>query len=54
MKLLFENQETVSVFVEEPISTEGLTETDVAELRDRVRDAISARVDAYFDSKAAS
>lgn len=43
---------TVSVFVEEPISTEGLSEADVAELRDRVRDVISARVDAYFDSKA--
>jgi 1-acyl-sn-glycerol-3-phosphate acyltransferase len=42
---------TVTVFVEEPISTEALSEADVAELRNRVRNVISARVDAYFDSK---
>ena len=44
----------VTVFVEQPISTKGLTEDDVGALRDRVRDVISARVDAYFASKAGS
>ena len=43
----------VSVFVEEPIATAGLSEENVAELRDRVQAAIAARVDPYFDAKAA-
>jgi 1-acyl-sn-glycerol-3-phosphate acyltransferase len=36
----------VIVYVEEPISTEGMRIEDVPELRDRVRDVISARVEA--------
>lgn len=40
---------TVTVFVEQPIATDGLCEEDVSSLRDRVRDVIAARVDAYFD-----
>jgi 1-acyl-sn-glycerol-3-phosphate acyltransferase len=36
----------VIVYVEEPIPTEGLTKQDVPALRDRVRDIISARVEA--------
>ena len=36
----------VIVYVEEPIPTEGLTKEDVPALRDRVRDIISARVEA--------
>jgi len=36
----------IIVYVEEPISTEGMTTEDVAALRDRVRDVISARVEA--------
>jgi len=42
----------ITVFVEQPIVTEGLTEGDVGPLRDQVRGVISKRVDAYFDSKA--
>jgi 1-acyl-sn-glycerol-3-phosphate acyltransferase len=38
----------ITVYVEEPILTEGLNENDVADLRDRVRDAIVSRVDAHF------
>ena len=36
----------VIVYVEEPIPTEGLTKEDVPALRDRMRDIISARVEA--------
>ena len=43
----------ISVFVEEPITTDGLTEDDIEALRDRVRDVISARVDAYYSAAAA-
>ncbi|MGB5195256.1 MAG: lysophospholipid acyltransferase family protein, partial [Polyangiales bacterium] len=42
----------ITVFVEQPILTEGLSEGDVGPLRDQVRGVISGRVDAYFDSKA--
>ena len=41
-----------TVFVEEPIATEGLCEDDIAKLRDRVQEIISARVDAYFAARA--
>jgi 1-acyl-sn-glycerol-3-phosphate acyltransferase len=41
----------ITVYVEEPISTEDLGEDDVETLRDRVRDMISARVDAYFNAR---
>lgn len=44
----------VTVFVEEPIATEDLTEDDIGALRDRVHGIISTRVDAYFDAKAPS
>ena len=43
---------TITVFVEEPIATRGLTSADVGPLRDRVKDLIAARVDAYFDREA--
>ena len=43
---------TITVYVEEPIQTHHLGEADVADLRDRVRDIIAARVDAYFEAKA--
>ncbi|UCH30090.1 MAG: 1-acyl-sn-glycerol-3-phosphate acyltransferase [Myxococcales bacterium] len=43
----------ISVFVEEPITTDGLTEDDIEALRDRVREVISARVDAYYSAAAA-
>ena len=36
----------IIVYVEEPIATDGLTTEDVPELRDHVRDLISARVEA--------
>ncbi|MBW1761527.1 MAG: 1-acyl-sn-glycerol-3-phosphate acyltransferase [Deltaproteobacteria bacterium] len=36
----------IIVYVEEPIPTEGMTTEDVPALRDRVRDIISARVEA--------
>jgi 1-acyl-sn-glycerol-3-phosphate acyltransferase len=36
----------IIVYVEEPILTEGMTIENVPLLRDRVHDAISARVDA--------
>jgi hypothetical protein len=36
----------IIVYVEEPISTDGLTTEDVPALRDHVRDLISARVEA--------
>jgi 1-acyl-sn-glycerol-3-phosphate acyltransferase len=42
----------ITVFVEKPIPTEGLTENDIEALRDQVRDAISARVDAYYSAAA--
>ena len=37
----------VTVYVDDPISTESLTEEDVPRLRDRVRDVISARIEAH-------
>jgi 1-acyl-sn-glycerol-3-phosphate acyltransferase len=52
--LVIRPDNTITVFVEEPIATEGLTNADVGMLRDRVKEVISARVDAYFDGKAAS
>ena len=39
---------TIRVFVEEPIDTADLEPGDVASLRDRVKRAIEARVDAHF------
>jgi 1-acyl-sn-glycerol-3-phosphate acyltransferase len=42
---------TVTVFVERPISTKELATEDIGALRDAVRDVIAARVDAYFDAK---
>ena len=42
----------ISVFVEQPIRTDGLTEEDIDALREEVRAVISARVNAYFDAKA--
>jgi hypothetical protein len=36
----------ITVYVEEPIATEGMSIRDVAALRDRVHDVISARVEA--------
>ena len=50
--LVIRSGKLISVFVEEPIATEGLSEENVAELRDRVQEAIAARVDPYFDAKA--
>ncbi len=41
----------ITTFIEEPIATEGLGENDIAALRDRVHEAIAARVDAYFDAR---
>ncbi len=38
----------ITVHVEEPIATEGLTEDDVATLRDRVQKVIADRVDAHL------
>lgn len=38
----------ITVYVEEPILTEGLDENDVDDLRDRVRDVIVSRVDAHL------
>ena len=40
----------IIVYVEEPILTEGMTAEDVPPLRDRVRDVISARVEARLSS----
>jgi 1-acyl-sn-glycerol-3-phosphate acyltransferase len=40
----------IIVYVEEPIPTEGMTTEEVPVLRDRVRDAISARVEARLSS----
>jgi 1-acyl-sn-glycerol-3-phosphate acyltransferase len=40
----------IAVYVEEPIATEALTQNDIAGLRDRVRDAIAARVDAHLSA----
>jgi 1-acyl-sn-glycerol-3-phosphate acyltransferase len=42
---------TVTVFVERPISTANLSSEDIGSLRDQVRDVIAARVDAYFEAK---
>ena len=41
----------ITTFIEEPIATEGLEERDIAALRDRVHEAIAARVDAYFEAR---
>jgi len=41
----------ISVYVEEPIATEALTEVDIASLRDRARSAIATRVDAYLAAR---
>ena len=41
----------ITAYVEAPIATRHLSETDVADLRDRVRGAIAARVDAHLDAK---
>lgn len=43
----------ITVYVEEPIPTENLTENDIEMLRDHVRDVIAARVDAYYSAAAA-
>jgi 1-acyl-sn-glycerol-3-phosphate acyltransferase len=44
--LLIRPGNEIIVYVEEPIATNGLTMEDVPTLRDRVRDTISARVEA--------
>lgn len=44
--LVIRPRRKVAVYVEEPIATEGLTLSDLPKLRDRVRDVISARVEA--------
>jgi len=44
--LLIRPGHEIIVYVEEPIATDGLTMEDVPALRDRVRDIISARVEA--------
>ncbi len=44
---------TVTVYVEKPIPTTNLTRHDVPRLRDETRQIIAARVDAYFEEKAA-
>jgi len=44
--LLIRPGNEITVYVEEPIATDGLTMEDVPTLRDRVRDTISARVEA--------
>jgi 1-acyl-sn-glycerol-3-phosphate acyltransferase len=49
--LVIRSGKVITVFVEEPISTAGLSEGDLDDLRDRVRDAIAKRVDAYFDGE---
>ena len=48
--LLIRPGNVITVFVERPILTEGLTEDDIGALRDQVREVITARVDAYFDA----
>ena len=45
--LLIRPGNEVIVYVDEPISTEGLTVEDAPALRDRVRNIIAARVDAH-------
>ena len=42
----------ITTYVEEPIPTEGLSAQDAATLRDRVRDVISARVEAHLTARA--
>jgi 1-acyl-sn-glycerol-3-phosphate acyltransferase len=42
----------ITAYIEAPIATCDLSESDVADLRDRVRGAIAARVDAHLDAKA--
>jgi 1-acyl-sn-glycerol-3-phosphate acyltransferase len=39
---------TITVYYEEPIETKGLTEADIPWLMNKTRDAIAARVDAYW------
>lgn len=41
----------ITVYVEEPILTEGLTENDIPDLRNRVRDAIVSRIDTHLATK---
>lgn len=41
----------VTVYCEKPIETAGLTKGQLPELAERVRNAMVARVDAYWDSK---
>ncbi len=45
---------TITVYVERPIATRGLQRKDVPELARRVREAVAARVDAYWKQKRAS
>ena len=40
---------TVTVYVEEPVPTAGLSDRELVEAMEKVRTAIAARVDAYFD-----
>jgi 1-acyl-sn-glycerol-3-phosphate acyltransferase len=47
--LLIRPGHEITVFVDEPVETRGLGSEDTGDLRDRVRDAISARVDAHFN-----
>lgn len=42
---------TVTVFVEKPVPTEGVSNAELPALAERVRKAIAARVDAYFEDK---
>ena len=42
----------ITVYCEEPIPTEGLSEDDVPALADEVRRVVAARVDAYWDERA--
>lgn len=41
----------ITAYIEAPIDTRGLSERDVADLRDRVRDVIAARVEAHLNGK---
>jgi 1-acyl-sn-glycerol-3-phosphate acyltransferase len=43
----------ITVYIDEPVETAGLTDAQVPELVEHVHSVISARVDAWFDARAA-
>lgn len=44
----------ITVYCEEPVETAGLSDAEIPALADRVRDAMSARVEAYWAAEEAS